>query len=464
MELICHGAVRTTTGSRHLLRVNGQNILLDCGLREGRRSEAAEQNAVFPFPPESLDAVVLSHAHIDHSGNLPNLVRQGYKGNIYSTFATRDLCAIMLQDSAKVQASDAVFVNKKRAKQELPPIEPLYDTHDVDRAMEQFVAINYHRPFLVAQGVTVTFLDAGHMLGSAQVLVEIEENGVNRRLLFSGDLGRGHNDILRDPEIPQNIDHLLLESTYGGKEHEDLASANDELCRIVRETLARNGKLIIPSFAVGRVQQVVFALHQLREANCFPQLPIYVDSPLAVNATEVFRLHPECFNQSTYDFLHSRRNPFGWEDITYIREVAQSMHLNELHVPMIIISSSGMCEAGRILHHLRNNIGDDRNTVLFIGYCAENTLGAKLRRGEKEVNIFGEPFSVRAKIEKVDAYSGHADHSELMQYVRAINGPKHKIILVHGELERSEALQRALQAEKLGSEVIVPELGQPILL
>jgi metallo-beta-lactamase family protein len=462
MQLTCHGAVRTTTGSRHLLEINGKKILLDCGLYEGKREEAYNRNKSFPFPPDTIDAVILSHAHIDHSGNLPNLVQQGFTGNIYCTFATRDLCSLMLQDSAKVQASDIAFVNKRRAKKSQPLFKPLYDSATVDKTMRQFVAIDYHRPFPVCDGVTVSFIDAGHMLGSAQVLLDLHAGGKKRRFLFSGDVGRSNNDILRDPEIAENVDFLLVESTYGGCEHETMSSATEELCRIIRETHARKGKVIIPSFAVGRVQQVVYALHQLRHQNCFPPLLIYVDSPLAVNSTEVFRLHPECYNHNTLEFLRTVANPFGWDEITYVREASHSMKLNDLAGPAIIISSSGMCEAGRILHHLRNNISNPDNTILFVGYCAEHTLGGKLQRGGSPVNIFGEPFDVKAHVVKIDAFSGHADHSELMDYVGKITGPKRQMVIVHGEEARGMALQKSLHEAYPKTAVVLPEPAQVI--
>jgi metallo-beta-lactamase family protein len=462
MKLTTHGAAQTTTGSRHLLEVNGSKVLLDCGLAEGKREETYRRNQQFPFQPSELDAMILSHAHVDHCGNIPNLVKQGFTGNIYCTPATRDLAALMLADSAKVQIHDTAFVNRRREKESKPLFNPLYSAKDVEVAMKQFVTIDYGRRLPVATGVTLTFLDAGHMLGSAQVLLEIKGDGAPKRFLFSGDIGRGNNEILRDPEVAENIDFLLMESTYGGREHEDVKHAREEICKIINDALERKGKIIIPSFAVGRVQQVVYVLHQLLESGCFPRIPVYVDSPLSVNATEVFRLHPECFNQEVYDFLHTKRNPFGWEEITYIRETAHSKKLNELKEPAIIISSSGMCEAGRILHHLRNGVGDDRNTVLFVGYCAQHTLGAKLLAGEKQIKIFGEQFEVKAKIARVDAFSGHADRSELLNYVGRISGSKKGIALVHGELDQMESFATELRARHLGKDIYTPHLGQSI--
>jgi len=322
MRIQFFGATRTTTGSVYRLEINRQRLLLECGLFQGRRGESIERNRNFPFNPKELDAVVLSHAHIDHCGNLPNLCRQGYEGNIYCTFATRDLASIMLEDSAEIQRDDAAFVSKKRAKHGLPPVEPLYTATDAEKAVRQFVAINYDRPFPVTDGVTVTFRDAGHILGSAQVVLDIRENGRQFRYLFIGDVGRGADDILRDPQRIEGVDYLQVESTYGAREHASKLRANDEVGQLVRATLDKKGKVIIPSFSVGRTQQIVYALHQLTLAGQLPRVPIFVDSPLSVNATEVYRLHPECFNDTIYDFLRKRENPFGMENLTYFRELA----------------------------------------------------------------------------------------------------------------------------------------------
>jgi metallo-beta-lactamase family protein len=460
MRVQFFGATRTTTGSLYLFEINGRRFLLECGLFQGKRGESIERNRNFPFDPKSIDFVVLSHAHIDHCGNLPNLCRQGFSGNIYCTFATRDLAAIMLEDSAEIQRDDAIFVSKKRAKAGLPPVEPLYSAIDADRAVQQFVAINYDRPFPVCDGVTVTFVDAGHILGSAQVVLDIGENGSQFRYLFSGDVGRGHDDILRDPVAVDRVDYLQVESTYGGRDHSAKANANFEVGQLVRETLQKNGKVIIPSFSVGRTQQIVYTLHQLTLANQLPRVPIFVDSPLSVNATEVYRLHPECFNESIYKFLREKENPFGMENLTYIREVAHSMKLNDLKDPAIIISASGMAEAGRVRHHLANHIGNPANLVLFIGYCAEHTLGAQIMSGRSPVNIFGEPHVVRARIASLDAFSGHADKNELRRYVEAIGGTIKKVAVIHGEESQALAFGETLRAIKPKAEVMVPEYQQ----
>ncbi|NNC88642.1 MAG: MBL fold metallo-hydrolase [Akkermansiaceae bacterium] len=465
MKLKFCGAAGTTTGSQHLLEVNGQRILLDCGLYQGRRDDQHEVNCCFPhFDPASIDTVVLSHAHIDHSGNLPNLCSKGFEGNIYATFATRDLCQIMLADSARIQAGDVKWLNKRRKKKKLPPVEPLYTEQDADGCMRQFVNVGYGRPIPIGDGVKLTFLDAGHILGSAQVLLEVDDkdDGKKKRFLFSGDVGRGDNDILQDPVAAENVDFMLMESTYGGREHELPTGADDRIAGIINRAVERGGKILIPAFAVGRTQSLLWVLHQLFEEEKIPDVPVFVDSPLAVNATEIFRLHPECFNKQVYEFLYSKRNPFGFEGLTLIRSVAQSKALNENHDQCIIISASGMCEAGRILHHLRNNIESPRTTILFVGYCAEQTLGWKIRENWKEVRIFGEEYKLQATVEIMDSFSGHADHSELMRYFEATTGPKKKVWLVHGEPTRSEALCDALKEVHKG-EVSVAELGKEVV-
>ena len=464
MKLTSCGAAGTTTGSQHLLEVNGKKILLDCGLYQGRRNDAYERNKEFRyFSPAELDAVVLSHAHIDHSGNLPNLCNQGFTENIYTTFATRDLCQIMLADSARIQESDVKYVNRKRKKKGEPLYTPIYTEKDAERCLRQFVNIDYERKLPIADGVTLQFMDAGHILGAAQVVLDVHEFATDRkkRFLFSGDVGRGNNELLRDPVAVENVDFLLMESTYGGREHELAASADQRIRDVLANALTGRGKVIIPAFAVERTQQLLYVLHRLLEAGEIPDVPIFVDSPLAVNATEIFRLHPECFNPELYEFLFEKRDPFGFEGLTLIRSVAKSRELNTLQGPAIIISASGMCEAGRVLHHLKNNIEDKRNTILFVGYCAENTLGWKIRHKWKEVSIFGESYKLNARVEILDSFSGHADHSELLDYFKATTGDKERVWLVHGEQRRSEALRDAL-SEVHSAPVEVGMLGQTV--
>jgi metallo-beta-lactamase family protein len=461
MKLKFCGAAGTTTGSQHLLEVNGRRILLDCGLYQGVRSRAYEVNCCFPyFEPKDIDAVILSHAHIDHSGNLPNLARSGFRGNIFATHATRDLCQVMLADSARIQQGDIDWLNKHRRRDGLGEVAPLYDEQDAERCLRQFVTIGYDRRIPVVDGVTATFIDAGHILGSAQVLLEVREGGVEttRRFLFSGDVGRGGNEVLRDPVPVEDVDFLLMESTYGGREHDAPPGMSGRFAEIIRAAAARRGRVLIPAFAVERTQQLLFILNGLFESGQVPHLPVYVDSPMAVSATEIYRLHPDSFNDEVYRSLFERQNPFGFENLTLVRSVKGSKALNEVEGSCIIISASGMCEAGRILHHLRNHIGDPDTTVLFVGFCAENTLGRRIRDGEKEVPILGGRHKVRARIEAVDSFSGHADHSELLGYFDRITGTKERVWLVHGEKEASTALAAALR-ERHGGSVEVAETG-----
>ena len=454
MKITFCGAAGTTTGSQHLLEINGQRILLDCGLYQGRREESRLRNSHFLFEPSELEAVVLSHAHIDHSGNLPNLTRQGYRGNIFTTFATRDLCQIMLADSARIQDQDARWLNRQDEKKGRTdhPITPLYTPEDAELCLRQFVTMGYERSMVIAEGVKLTFYDAGHILGSAQVALDLHEHSTGRRkrLLFSGDVGRGHNDLLRDPAVVPDVDYLIMESTYGNREHELETQADDRLSDILQNALRGRGKVIIPSFAVERTQQLIYALHELSEKGELPKVPVYVDSPLAVGATEIFRIHPECFNEEVYRFQFDKKDPFGFEELHLVRKVTDSKKLNELDGPAIIISASGMCEAGRILHHLKNNIEDKRNTVLFVGFCAANTLGARIREGQPVVNILGGSYRVRARVEILDSFSGHADRSELVDYFEHMGGPREKVWLVHGEPEQSAALCENLRGRHDG--------------
>ncbi len=465
MKLKFCGAAGTTTGSQHLLEINGKRILLDCGLYQGARADAYQVNCCFPhFDPSSIDAVILSHAHIDHSGNLPNLTKSGFTGNIYATHATRDLCQIMLADSARIQQGDIEWLNKRRQRDGREPLAPIYSERDAERCIRQFVTISYDRRMPVCEGVSVTFVDAGHILGSAQVLLEIDDrdDGKRKRFLFSGDVGRGGNEVLRDPVPVPDVDFLLMESTYGGREHEAPPGMGDHFARIIREAAKRGGKILIPAFAVERTQQVLYVLHDLFTRGEIPEVPVYVDSPLAVSATEIYRLHPDAFNEDVYQSLFEKQNPFGFEKLTLVRSVGGSKALNDVHGTAIIISASGMCEAGRILHHLKNHIGNGKTTVLFVGYCAENTLGRRIRDGEKEVPILGGRHKVRAHIETVDSFSGHADHSELLDYFERTTGRKERVWLVHGEREAAAALSAALAARREGS-VEVGELGTEVV-
>lgn len=458
MRLSFHGAARTVTGSMHLLEVNGQRILFDCGLFQGRRKEAFERNRSLPFDPASIDCVILSHAHIDHSGNLPSLVKAGYRGAIYSTFATRDLCGAMLLDSAHIQEKDAEFVNHRKKLKGDDRITPLYTMRDAVEALTYFRGIGYHRPFMPARGITVEFLDAGHILGSAITVLTIEEDGRTRQLVFTGDLGRDDLPVIRDPERVDRADILICESTYGGRDRHSATDVEQELADVVLRTAKRGGKVIIPAFSVGRTQEIVYALHQLTKAGRIPELPVYVDSPLSTNVTDIFRLHPECFDEETCALLLSSGDPFGFERLRYTRDVEESKKLNEQRVPSIIISASGMCETGRILHHLKNNIEDSRNTVLIVSYQAEHTLGRRLVEKAEEVRIFGNTYRRRAEVTVINGFSAHADRGELLAWIGAIKADPDHIFLVHGDPDQSEALAEGIRDAR-ASEVTVPERG-----
>lgn len=461
MQLTFYGATRSVTGSLHFLEVNGHRIILDCGLFQGQRAETYERNLNFPFDPATVDAVLLSHAHIDHSGNLPNLTKQGFTGTIWCTPATRDLCASMLQDSGHIQEKDVEFVNKKRARAGEPPVAPLYTRNDAVATLEQFASVSYQRPVNVTPGVTATYFDAGHILGSAMIQLDLEEAGQRCRLIYSGDIGRRGLAILRDPTVFDGADYVIMESTYGNRRHEPPAEASERLAEVVKNTHRRRGKVIIPAFAVGRTQELVYALHRLSDEREIPHLPVFVDSPLATNVTEVFRLHPECYDQELRQFLESDRdrNPFGFESLTYVRDVRESKELNFLRESAIIISASGMAEAGRILHHLRNNIENAANTVLFVGFQAENTLGRRLLDGISPVRIFGEQHIVRARIERIDGYSAHADRVELLDWIGHMDRTRlRQVFLVHGENEQALALQQGIQGLGI-SNVVIPDRG-----
>lgn len=466
MKIQFCGAAGTTTGSKHLIEINGARILLDCGLYQGRRAEALERNRHFPFDPASIDAVILSHAHIDHCGNLPHLCRRGFTGNIYATPATRDLCSIMLPDAAKIHENDIGWLNRHRKRDDLPLLEPSYTVQDAEACMRQFISVSYTRPLQVADGVRVTFLDAGHVLGSAQILLDLEDRstGKKSRLLFSGDIGRPENDLLDNAAPSEGVDYVIMESTYGGRHHEQKAETTDHICHLIRLIQQRRSRLIIPAFALERTQQLLFTLDKLRAENCFSPLPTYVDSPLAVRATEIFRLHLEDLKPEVRDAVFMRQDPFGFEGLHLVRSVEESKSLNKIKGPAIIISASGMAESGRILHHLRNHIGHEENILLFVGYCAENTLGWKLRSGQKKVSILGDEFQVRAQIETLDSFSGHADHDEMLAWFDRISGPKHRVFLVHGEKDRSVALQAALRERHPNSQIEVAQHLQTVEL
>jgi len=460
MDIQFLGAAKTVTGSQHLISVNGSRILLDCGLFQGKRRQSFERNRNLPFDATSIDALILSHAHIDHSGNIPNLVRSGFRGTIYCTFATRDLCSAMLRDSAYIQEQDAAYANKKRARKGLPPIEPIYTHDDAIASLEHFVSMGYDRPTPVAPGVRCTFLDAGHILGAAIVLLEIEEGNRRTRLLFSGDLGRCDMPILRDPVPAPPVDVLIIESTYGNRLHKLHEEAEQRLRRLIGEAYGDGGKVVIPSFAVGRTQEIVYSLHRLANAGKLPDVPIFVDSPLAVNVTEIFRLHPECYDKELRDFISHNRHPdpFGFDQLRYVRHVEDSKALNVMKGPAVIISASGMCEAGRIQHHLKHTITDPRNVVLIVSWQAPHTLGRRLVERQPTVKIFGEKFPLRARVEAINGYSAHADRNGLLDWARPIAKGLQRAFVVHGDPQPATALADGLR--QLGArDVAVPEQG-----
>ncbi len=458
------GAARTVTGSRHFVTTDHARFLLDCGLYQGRRQESYERNQTFPFDPAGPDTVVLSHAHADHCGNLPNLVRSGFTGPIYATAATRDLCNVMLYDSAYIQQRDAVVVNKIHRKKGLPPVTPLYGPEDVTPTMEQFVSVAYRRPVEIAEGIRLTFSDAGHILGSAVSMLELKKNGSTIRLGFTGDLGRKSMPILRDPEPMGDVDYLICESTYGGRQHETRDGMKERLAGVIRTTAERGGKVIVPAFSLGRTQEFVYILFQLFDEGLLPSLPVYVDSPLAINATEVFRMHQECFDEETMSLLHRHEDPFGFSRLQYIRSVEESKQLNTPGKPSIIIAASGMCEGGRVVHHLANSIGDPRNTILMISYQAEHTLGRRLVNGDPQVKILGEVHTVKAEISKLNAFSAHAGQDELLAYVQGMDLKRLKrVALVHGDPLQAEQLKAVLLGAGV-RDVIIPGLGDSMEL
>lgn len=469
MQLTFYGAAQEVTGSMHLLEVNGKRVLLDCGLYQGRRAETYDRNLNLPFEAASIDAVVLSHAHIDHAGNLPNLVKQGFSGNIWCTSATRNLSTYMLMDSGHIQEQDVVYLNKQRAKRNERPIEPIYTREDARRSLEQFIAVGYHRRFTVVDGVDVTFFNAGHILGAAWVQLDIREaaTGSERRIVFSGDLGRARPMLLNPPEMPEEADIVIMESTYGDRLHEAPESTLKRLRNVVNTTVRRRGKVIIPSFAVGRTQELVYSLNQLDARGDIPNINVYVDSPLAVNATDVFRMHPEAWNEQVLRFLtqEETNSPFDYHDLEYVRDVRRSKQLNNLFEPAIIISASGMAESGRILHHLKNNIEDPDNTILLVSFQAENTLGRRIKDGVSPVNIFGEEYDVRAKVESIEGYSAHADQAELLRWARSFAPARlAHIFIVHGEPGPANTLAAKLEQEETKAEITVPVRGKRFVL
>lgn len=461
MRFTAYGAARNVTGSKHLLTVGGRRVLLDCGLFQGRRSESEKRNRHLPFDPASIDAVLLSHAHIDHCGSLPTLVKNGFTGPIYATSATVDLCGILLRDTAYIQEHDLKYLNKKRRKAGQPALEAIYDQKDVEDTVKQFVEVDYDTPTRITRGVSAAWRDAGHILGSSMIEIDATERGRSKRIVFTGDLGRRDVPILRDPFQPLSADVLVTESTYGGRTHSPMKDVEELLARFVNDIARLRGKIIVPSFAVGRTQRMVYALHGLMRDGRIPGMPIYVDSPLAVRATEIFRRHPECFDDEMTALLRSDDDPLGFSRVTYIKDVKESKRLNRRPGPAIIISASGMCEAGRILHHLKNNITKRRNAVLIIGYQAEHTLGRRIAEGERQVRIFGKVYPMRARVRVFDEFSAHADRDELTSFALGMRRRPTRTIVVHGNEEQSLAYGRHLTSNGFAN-VVVPMNGESI--
>ena len=435
MKIHFYGAARTVTGSQHLIEVNGKRLLLECGIFQGKRSEFYSRNCCFPFDPKELDAVILSHAHIDHSGNLPNLVKQGYKNAIYATPPTAELAAIMLRDSGHIYEEDAEYLNKKKRKHGEPMIEPLYKQADAENVLPLFNEKGYNQAFEPVSGVTARLVDAGHILGSAAVVLDIEEKGKKTRVWFSGDIGRFKLPLLRDPVLPEHPDYVLMECTYGDKPHRDPELAYVEFRDVVKRTINRGGKVIIPAFAVGRTQELVYSLNRMISEGELPRMPVFVDSPLATNATDIFRRFPDYFDSDAHQFVQDGSHPaLNFPGLTYTRSVEESKAINRMDEPMVIISASGMCEAGRILHHLSHNIEDPRNTICIVSWMAPNTLGRRLAEKLPRPRIYGEEYDLRAEVATIGGLSAHGGQEMLLQYAQAANSNGLKqIYLIHGE-------------------------------
>jgi metallo-beta-lactamase family protein len=462
MKITFYGAAKTVTGSKHLITTEKKkNLLLDCGLFQSKGSDNEYLNRHFGFDPATIDYMILSHAHTDHAGNIPQLVKSGYSGPIYATPATIDLCRVMLADSAHIQESDITYLNKRRIKKGQVPLSPIYTEEDVKIAMRQFVPVKYNQVTQIDDHIRFHFTDSGHILGSAAVNLEIDEKGSTKKVFFSGDVGRYNDIILRAPQEFPQADIIICETTYGNRLHEHTVDAEERLMKIVQDTcVERKGKLIVPAFSLGRTQEVVYALDRAHTAGKMPHIPVYVDSPLAINATEIMRKHIESFNPEILEYMKKDSDPFGYDEVFYIRDVEDSKALNDFPEPCIIISASGMMEAGRIKHHIKNNIEDPKNTILIVGYVTPNSLGGKLKDGSPEVKIFGDLYSVKAKVEVIDSYSAHADYEELLKYLSCQDPEKvKKYFMVHGE-DDALAEFRIKLMEKGFQHIHIPDLGE----
>lgn len=463
MRIHFFGATRTVTGSQHLIEVNGKKLLLECGLFQGRRAEADERNRNLPYDPKTVDSMVLSHVHIDHCGNLPNLVKSGYRGPIHATSATAGMAGLVLQDSAHIQEMDAEYVSKRNTKRGLPPVEPLYTAADAEAVIPRMVPHEYRQPFEACPGAAVTFSDAGHILGSAGVQLDIEEAGKKWLVVFSGDIGRRGLPILRDPSFPPPADILIMECTYGDKPHRDFSSAQDELRDMLRRTIHRQGKVIIPSFAIGRTQELVYCMGRMIEQGEIPRIPIIVDSPLAVGISDLYRKYPAYFDSDAEQLIRreGEDRALGYEYVTFTRSVEESKALNGKNGPMVIISASGMAESGRIRHHLLNNIGDPKNAILIVSWQAPDTLGRQLAEQAKVVRIFGEPVERRAEVATIGGFSVHAGQNFLCEYAKAGASNAKALFLVHGEPKAAQPFQDALKNAGVTPPTFYPDLGEP---
>ncbi len=461
MKIQFFGAAQEVTGSKHMIEVNGKRIFLDFGMHQGKREESNRKNRELPIEPSKIDAVLLSHAHIDHSGNIPVLVKNGYRGPIYATHATRDICAYMLLDSGFIQEREAEYLNERFKKKKKPLVEPVYTADDARQSLTQFIGMSYDHPFEVAPGVLASFRDAGHILGSAQIVLIIDDSDTKKQwiVVFTGDLGRKNLPLLRNPYQVERADIFITESTYGNRFHKSILDVSEQLEKLVNNTCKKGGKIIVPAFALERTQEIVYHLNILFKEKRIPEIPIFVDSPLAVNLTEIFTAHPECLDKETWEiFLKDQKNPFGFGRLKYITDVEDSKALNDYRGPCVIISAAGMCEHGRILHHLKNNIENPANTILIVGYMAENTLGRKILEKQPIVKIFGEPYHLRANVVVMDAFSAHADRSDLLDYLAHIRELK-KIFLVHGEVEQGMMFKNILLEEGF-KDVDMPAPGE----
>jgi metallo-beta-lactamase family protein len=447
-ELFSWGGAGEVTGSKHFLRVNGHTIQIDCGAFQGHRSEAEEKNRTWLFDASKVHGVVLTHAHFDHSGLIPLLPKKGFEGNVYTTPASRDLASLILMDSAHIQARDIEYLRKKAAKRGEPfDREPLYTEREVADSLARFVTLSYHRPLPLGDGLHGEFYDAGHILGSAVTVLNANLHGRHLSVGFSGDLGRKGLPILRDPEPIPPVDYMIMESTYGNRLHDPIENAAEKLSEVVNRTIARRGRIIIPAFAVERTQELVYFLHLLSDEGRIPKVPVYVDSPMATSATSIFRVHQECYDEETrLAFLDHHHNPFGFNELNYTVSTEESKDLNTLKDPAIIISASGMCESGRILHHLKNNIENPANTILIVGFMAQNTLGRRIVERQPEVKIFGDTYRLKAEVAVLNAFSAHADYNETLEYIGRLDPSRLKgVFLVHGEPDAQLHLKRLLE-------------------